>query len=86
MSGATTFDTLKFTKRLEEAGVSRDHAEAHAEAFREAQGSSMEEIATKADLRELEVRLMGEMRLNRWMLVLIIAVTTLPALKTLFGL
>ena len=40
----------------------------------------------KSDIRELDARIMGEIRLNRWMLLLVIAATVLPALKTLFGL
>jgi len=42
------FDTLKFTKRLEAAGMSSEHAEAIAEAFGEATGS---ELVTKDFLR-----------------------------------
>ena len=60
--------------------------------FRKAHDANRDELATKgdiallkADLRALEARLMGEMRLNRWMLALVVAATVLPALKTLFG-
>ena len=42
-----TIDTLEFAKRLEKAGISREQAEAHAEALRAAIAS---EVATKADL------------------------------------
>jgi len=48
------FDTPKFTKRLEAAGVSAKQAEATAEAFAEA---TSQELATKADLALLEARL-----------------------------
>lgn len=48
------FDTLKFAKRLEAAGVSAPHAEATAEAFAEA---TSQELTTKADLALLEARL-----------------------------
>ena len=51
---AVTFDTLKFAKRLEAAGLLRSLAEAIADAFREA---TSDELATKADLREREYRL-----------------------------
>ncbi|MBF0446327.1 MAG: DUF1640 domain-containing protein [Magnetococcales bacterium] len=50
-----TFDTLKFTKRLELSVVGREQAEAMADAFKEAQQES--DIATKNDLKELELRL-----------------------------
>lgn len=46
---AYTFDTLGYAKRLERAGISRDHAEAHAESARE---FIMSELVTKADLRD----------------------------------
>lgn len=49
------------------------------------QETQLKELATRGDLRELEARLMGELRLNRWMLALVIAVTVLPVLKTLIG-
>jgi hypothetical protein len=51
---SVTFDTLKFAKQLEAAGVSAQHAEAKAEAFAEA---TSQELATKADLALLEARL-----------------------------
>ena len=44
-----TFDTHKFIRRLKEAGISEEQAEAIAEAFREANLEA--EIATKTDLR-----------------------------------
>ncbi|MBF0309350.1 MAG: DUF1640 domain-containing protein [Magnetococcales bacterium] len=50
-----TFDTLKFTRTLRNAGIAESQAEAIAQALREAQGEA--ELATKADLRELEYRL-----------------------------
>ena len=50
-----TFDTHKFIRRLREAGISEEQAEAIAEAFRDA--NLVAEIATKTDLRELEYRL-----------------------------
>lgn len=63
-----TFDTLKFSERLEQAGISREQAKAEADALREVLESVTQELATKADLREMKTELMGEMRLNRWML------------------
>lgn len=49
-----TFDTLKFAKRLETAGVSAQQAEARTQAFAQA---TSQELATKADLALLEARL-----------------------------
>ena len=40
------------------------------------------EARVMGNIRESEARVMGEIRLNRWMLVLVIAATVLPALRT----
>ena len=44
------FDTLAAARRMEAAGMNRDHAEAVAETAREAAGSHGADVATKADL------------------------------------
>ncbi len=50
------FDTLKLARRLrEKAGITPEHAEEASEALAEAVGGA--ELATKADLRELEQRM-----------------------------
>lgn len=54
-----TFDTLKYAKRLKEAGFTESQAEAFAEALKDAQGAA--DFATKADFRELEHRLRAEL-------------------------
>jgi len=59
-----TFDTLKFTKRLIEAGVSQKQAEAEAEVLAEALETNLSEMVTKGDLR-MELAQM-ETRLIRW--------------------
>ncbi len=56
-----TFDTLKFTKKLEKSGLPPEQAEAIAEAFKEA--SSEAEVATKRDVEHLEVRI-AEMKFD----------------------
>ncbi|HEY8065041.1 MAG TPA: DUF1640 domain-containing protein [Methylosinus sp.] len=48
------FDTLKFVEKLEAGGFTHEQAKAAAEAFAEA---TSQELATKADLRELELRM-----------------------------
>jgi len=50
-----TFDTLKFVQTLEEAGVDRKQATAIAQAVRDSHDAA--ELATKSDLRELELRM-----------------------------
>ena len=53
---AVPFNTLKLAQQLrDKAGFTPEHAEAAAEAFAEAMGGA--DLATKADLRDLEQRL-----------------------------
>ncbi len=59
---ATTFDTLYYAKKLREAGFTEQQAEAQAEALRAVVD---ENLATKRDLKELEVALRHEMELLR---------------------
>ncbi|MBF0132389.1 MAG: DUF1640 domain-containing protein [Magnetococcales bacterium] len=54
MSAAIVFDTLAYTKKLKAAGVPESQAEVHAEAMAEL---IEERLATKQDLKELEMRL-----------------------------
>lgn len=88
---AITFDTLKFSNRLKQAGVPAAQAEAEAEALAEVFEANTSELATKQDLRELELRLNsrfekteGEMRLVKWMLGMIIAGIATLILKSFF--
>lgn len=52
---AITFDTHKFVRKLESVSFSTDQSEAVADAFRDASGEA--ELATKRDLRELELKI-----------------------------
>ena len=65
---AITFDTLKLAKRLQEAGMDREQAEAQAEALSEAMDSGIQDLATKQDLRLLEGHVDGRFTLLQWML------------------
>ncbi|KAG0183741.1 hypothetical protein DFQ28_001085 [Apophysomyces sp. BC1034] len=58
---AIAFDTLKFANRLKTAGVPPAQAEAEAEVLADVFESNLDELATKADLRELEMRLDAKM-------------------------
>ncbi|MCF7988206.1 MAG: CCDC90 family protein [Methylovulum sp.] len=85
-----TFDTLKFVRKLESAGFSVNQAEAVADAFRDASGEA--ELATRRDIERLEAkiearfeRLEGEMKLNRWMLGIIVVAEVAPLLGKLFN-
>jgi len=91
-----TFDTHKFIQTLQEAGFDQKQAEAVSKAFKEASGEA--ELATKADLKEIkmeidllrrdmismEARIMGEIKLNRWMLGAIVVAEVAPLLAKLF--
>ncbi len=59
---AFTFDTLKLARGLESAGFSHEQAIKTAEVFAETMGT---EVATKADLREMEHRLKAD--ILKWM-------------------
>ncbi|TAN53092.1 MAG: DUF1640 domain-containing protein [Methylococcaceae bacterium] len=48
---AITFDTLRFSRRLKDAGLPESQAEAIADAFKDAQGEA--ELATKRDIDDL---------------------------------
>ena len=69
---AIVFDTLKFAKRLEKAGVPVAQAEAIAEAFKDASGEV--EVATKRDIEKLESRI-TEMKFDllKWIFGLAVA-------------
>ncbi|MEE8555809.1 MAG: hypothetical protein V3T00_08100, partial [bacterium] len=58
----TTFDTLTYAKKLQEAGFTEQQAEAQAEALR---AVVEENLATKLDLKEMEGRLIHEIELVR---------------------
>lgn len=62
-----TFDTLKFVTRLKDSGLSESQAVAITEAFREAHGEA--EVATKTDIRELELKFDARMAENKAELV-----------------
>lgn len=86
-----TFDTLKFVKKLRDAGFDEQQAEAVSEAFREAQNTVGQDLATKSDLKELELRLetrleslRGELTLLKWMLGFVLAGILTLVLKTFF--
>ncbi|HHW4681301.1 MAG TPA: DUF1640 domain-containing protein [Xylella taiwanensis] len=78
------FDTLSFANQLKNAGVPPAHAEAQAEALAEVFETHLQQLATKADLRELELKLeskidkgfaevKGEMLLLKWMFGVLVA-------------
>ncbi len=55
------FDTLAAARALKDAGVQPEHAEAIADAVRAAAQAGREELATKADLAALELRMTNKL-------------------------
>ena len=51
------FDTLRFTKRMKDAGVPERQAEAEAEALAEIFAVNLKDLASRDDLKALEERL-----------------------------
>lgn len=83
-----TFDTLKFVEKLRAAGVPEEQAKAEAEALVSAFSEAMDsQLSTKSDINRIEQRLTvidGELKLNRWMLGIIIVAEVGPLLAKLF--
>jgi hypothetical protein len=82
-------DTLKYAKRLQEAGFTPPQAEAQAQALWEAIEGT---VATKQDLellrqeiKELETRMDGRFRLQNWMIGFNLALTVAVLAKLLVG-
>ena len=61
----TAIDTLRYARRLKEAGVPPEQAEAMAEAI---SSELVDQLATKADLETTVARLEGSIRLLQWMI------------------
>lgn len=91
----TTFDTLAYARKLEQAGFTREQAEVQAEAFgnfsSQQDEKSKRELATRGDLRETELRLQkeieqvrgeirnAELRLLKWQWGIAIALAVIMA-------
>ncbi len=76
-----TFDTLKFVSRLEQSGISREHATAFVEAQRDALSDALDAtLATKADFAEVK----SELGLHRWMLGAVLALAVANFAKQYF--
>ncbi len=63
MSTATmnlfTIDTLQFSNRMQKAGLQKETADELAEAIKETQSQSLENVATKQDIQLLKQDLLG---------------------------
>lgn len=76
-----TFDTLKYAKKLEAAGIPAAQAEAMAEAQKDIFSETLDAtLATKNDVCDIK----SELRVIKWMLGLVIAAEVMPLLAKLF--
>ncbi|MEX0965035.1 MAG: hypothetical protein WDZ52_13445 [Pseudohongiellaceae bacterium] len=97
----TTFDTLKFVRRLEEAGVPLKQAEIQAEVLTEAFNVNLESLVTKEFLAarfseqnaamgtrfaQLEAKVDTNFRFFLWTQAIVIAAVILPYLERLMAL
>lgn len=65
MTFVTTVDTLQFSKRMQKAGFEQKAADELAEAIKEIQTTSSNEVATKHDLLIVKNELKAEINLVR---------------------
>jgi hypothetical protein len=84
-----TFDTLKFAKKLESAGMPARQAEAEALALQDALAES--ELATKQDIselrhefREARTEINGKLALLQWVLTAVLALAIANFAKQYF--
>ena len=82
----TTFDTLAYSKTLQDAGMPREQADALAHAQKRAVDEMVntKELATKGDLRETELSLKKEireveLRLLKWQFGMALALAAIMA-------
>jgi hypothetical protein len=79
-----TFDTHKFIRRLQQAGIPEEQAEALTEAFKEAQGEA--ELVTKKDLQLELAPIKSDLLLIKWMLGVLLGGVIALILKAFFPL
>jgi len=77
-----SFDTHKFIRKLEAAGLSMQQAEAIADAVKEAQGEA--DLVTKKDLQIELAPIKSDLLIAKWMMGLILGGTIALVLKSFF--
>jgi LDH2 family malate/lactate/ureidoglycolate dehydrogenase len=80
-----TFNTLAFTKRLQEAGFDEEQAETVVNVLVEAQDNLVTSDHFDARLDVTEARIEGRLNLIQWMLAAVVIAEVIPLLKTLFS-
>lgn len=85
--GISTFDTLKFVRRLEKAGMPTQQAEAQAEVLTEAFNVNLEQLVTKdflaARLAELKADFDIKFRVLTVMVSIILLAVVIPIIERL---
>ena len=86
-----TFDTHAFIKKLKESGFKEEQAEVLSEVIKEVQGATIEDLATKDDIKELrhemkelELRINAQLLLLKWMVGVMLAGVVSLVLKAFF--
>jgi hypothetical protein len=83
----TTFDTLKFVRKLEAAGVPVRQAEIQAEVLPEAFNVNLDALVTKdyltAGFAEQDAKINANFRIQLWMIGIVQAFVILPYLERL---
>ena len=79
---AVTFDTHKFVRRLKEAGLPENQAEALADAFRDAIGEF--ELVTRKDLQIELAPIRTDLVVIKWMVGIVLAGIASLVLKAFF--
>ncbi len=82
MATVGTFDTHKFIRKLETAGLPTPQAEAISDAFKEAQGEA--DLVTKKDLQIELAPLKADLSLLKWMIGFVMAGILAMILKAFF--
>lgn len=86
----TIFDTHKFVRRLEQAGVPVEQAEVQAEALTEAFNMNLEELVTKdflaARFAEQRAEISANFKILFWMVGIVMAALVIPLLERLIAL
>ena len=75
-------DTLEYSQELIAVGFTPEQAKVQAKALNKAVEKG---TATKEDLLRVELELKSDMKLNRWMIGLVIVIEVIPHLKVFFG-
>jgi len=85
----STFDTLKFVRRLERAGVPSDQAEVQADVLAEAFNVNLDSLVTKdflaARLAELKADFDVKLRILTFMVGVVMVAVVLPYLERLLA-